>query len=131
MSRTISITASIAAALLMAGSGAWAADSKAEIVTAAQHAELAANSASLEMVHMHLHHAVNCLEGPDGADFSKADVNPCQNSGVGAIPDSKDPGVVASLRTALAQALKGIASSDLAGAQSDAAATAQDLKQIP
>jgi hypothetical protein len=81
-------------------------------------------------VHTHLHHTLNCLEGPNGADFSKKDMNPCANAGSGAIPDSSNPTTTASLQTAVSEALKGLSSNDLKTAQGDASATAATLQAI-
>lgn len=111
-------------------SASFAADAKAEITIAAQHASLAAGATDVAGVHTHLHHTLNCLEGPNGADFSKADMNPCANAGSGAIPDSSNPTTTATLQTAVSQALKGIAATDLKSAQADATATAATLQGI-
>lgn len=111
-------------------SPACAADAKAEIKIAAQHAALAASSTEVATVHMHLHHAINCIEGPKGADFTTKELNPCQNTGNGAIPDSDNPTTNASLQTAVAHALAGLATNNLATAQSDAKATAATLNAI-
>ncbi|HUO93930.1 MAG TPA: hypothetical protein VMU22_13465 [Rhizomicrobium sp.] len=115
-----------------AGSAApvLAADAKGEITIAAQHASLAAQASDLAGVKMHLHHTLNCLEGPKGADFSKSDLNPCAHAGNGAIPDSSNPTTTASLQTAVGQALSGLKASDLKTAQSDASATAATLQAI-
>jgi len=107
-----------------------AADAKGEITTAAQHATLAAQAGNIAGVKMHLHHTLNCLEGPKGADFSKTDMNPCANSGNGAIPDSTNPTTTASLQTAVGQAVSGLKASDLKTAQADASATAATLQAI-
>jgi hypothetical protein len=107
-----------------------AADTHAEITIAAQHANLAAGAADLAGVRMHLHHAVNCIEGPAGADFAPKELNPCQNAGTGAIPDAKDPNAITALRKADATALQGLAAADLKSAQSDASAAAAQLGGI-
>lgn len=131
MSQTLLRTAAGFAALaLLASPQAFAADAKAEITIAAQHATLASAAADIAGVHMHLHHALNCIEGPNGADFSKSDMNPCANAGNGAIPDSSDPTATAKLQTAVSEALSGLKSNDLKTAQGDAAATASTLKGI-
>ena len=106
------------------------ADPKGEITTAAQHASLAAQASDIAGVKMHLHHTLNCLEGPKGADFSKTDMNPCANSGNGAIPDSTNPTTTASLQSAVGQAVSGLKTSDLKTAQGDASATAATLQAI-
>jgi hypothetical protein len=124
------IGAAVFAAGALAASATVAADAKGEIAVAAQHASLAAQAADIAGVHMHLHHTLNCLEGPKGADFSKKEMNPCANSGDGAIPDSDNPTTVAALQSAAAQAVHGIAASDLKTAQSDASAAAATLQAI-
>jgi hypothetical protein len=123
-------TAIMAAATLIWMTPVFAGDVSAEITLAAQHADLAAGASDLAGVRMHLHHALNCIEGPAGADFSKADLNPCQNAGSGAIPDSTNPTTTATLQTAIAEAVAGIAAKTLQTAQSDATKTAATLKSI-
>lgn len=93
------------------------ADSAAEIATAGQHAGMAAGSADLKMVHMHLQHVVNCIVGPSGQGFDKAAGNPCDGKGNGALADGGDK---AKLDGALAKAKDGIANGDLAAAKKDA-----------
>lgn len=107
-----------------------AADAKAEITIAGQHASMAASASDLATTHAHLHHTLNCIEGPTGADFSKTDINPCQNAGNGAIPDSKDAAVDTALQTAITHAKAGLASDELASAQAEAKAAATALQAI-
>ena len=83
--------AALALAAILLPATAFAADVEGEIVTAGTHAQLAAQAADLDMVHMHLHHTVNCLVGPTGAQFDATNLNPCAGSGTGAIPDSASP----------------------------------------
>ena len=109
---------------------ALAADVGSEIVTAGTHADLASQAADLNGVHMHLHHAVNCLVGPSGKGFDAKQMNPCANSGNGAIPDSADPAKKQALQAAADKAETGIASSDIATAKAAAVATAGMLKTI-
>jgi hypothetical protein len=106
------------------------ADAKSEIVTAGTHAGLAAGSADLAGVHSHLHHALNCLVGPNGAGFDAKELNPCAQNGHGAIPDSADAATKTSLMAAADKARAGIASSDLKAAQKDASETAAMLKAV-
>ncbi len=80
--------------------------------TAAQHAGFAAGSADLAGVHRHLHHALNCLVGPDGEGFDAAPGNPCAASG-GAIPQTSDAAKKGTLEKAAAQARAALASNDL------------------
>jgi hypothetical protein len=101
-----------------------AADVKSEIMTAAQHAQLAAGAQTLDMVHAHLHHTINCLVGPKGTDFDAKELNPCQNNGDGAIPDSADAAAKTKLMSAVDKAKAGLHESDLAAAQKDATQTA-------
>jgi len=75
------------------------------------------------MVHMHLHHVVNCLVGPTGTGFDATNANPCAKAGNGAIPDAS-AAQKAKLATALASANAGLAATDVAAAQKDAAAAA-------
>lgn len=107
---------------------AEAADPAQEAATAATHAGLAAQAAALAQVHMHLHHTVNCLVGPQGQGFDAKEANPCQKLGNGAIPDTSDKGAKAKLTAALAKAEAGLKSDDLAAARKAAAETQAALK---
>jgi hypothetical protein len=104
------------------------ADASSEMVTAATHASLAASASDLAGTHTHLHHAVNCLVGPGGNGFDANELNPCAQSGNGAIPDTTDPTKKASLEKAADKARAGIAASDFKTAQGDASAVATILK---
>ena len=115
-------------ALTLAPLPAIAADASAEITNAAMHAGLAVKAGDLAGVHTHLHHAVNCLVGPGGAGFDAKELNPCANSGGGAIPDSSNASTKQALESALAKANSGIAATNLATAQKDASAAATLLK---
>jgi hypothetical protein len=97
------------------------ADAKSEIATAAQHAGLAAAAPDLPQTHMHLHHALNCLVGPQDGDFDKTNMNPCAQQGKGAFPDESDADIKTKLQSAMAAAEDGIASSDEATAKKNAA----------
>ncbi len=119
-----------AAGVLLAISGtALAADASKEISTAATHAALAANSTVLDTVHVHLHHAVNCLVGPNGAGYDAKQMNPCNGMGTGAIPDTSDPGKKKALEDALSKADAGIAASDLTAAKKAASDAEAALKK--
>jgi len=119
-----------AMAVVFVSTSAFAADVKAEITTAAQHASLAASASDVATVHMHLHHTLNCLEGPKGADFTTKEINPCQNDGNGAIPDTDNPTTNATLENAVSQAVHGLAAGNLQSAQGFATAAAATLKTI-
>ena len=118
------------AVLLLAPMPVLAADPAGEIVTAATHAELASKAADLSGTQMHLHHALNCLVGPGGMGFDPKNLNPCANSGAGAIPDTSDAAERKALMAAADTARAGLAATDIKTAQKDAAATAQALKAI-
>jgi hypothetical protein len=109
---------------------AAAADLGAEISNAGMHAGLAAQGSDLATVHMHLHHTLNCLVGPDGAGFDPKELNPCQGDGNGAIPDESDAAKKKALQDAVTKATAGIGASDLATAQHDAASVASMLKAV-
>ena len=119
----LSLTALAGASILIAGS-ALAADLGAELTNAQTHANLAAQSGTINAVHTHMHHALNCLVGPGGDGFDDKQMNPCAKVGAGAIPDSTDAGQKAKLEAAKAKLVAGIASDDLKVAQ-DAANSAQ------
>jgi hypothetical protein len=126
---SFAIVALTASAMLIVGP-ALAADQGAEITNATMHAGLAAQASDIATVHTHLHHAVNCLVGPGGAGFDSKELNPCANTGSGAIPDSSNPQTKRALEAALAKANSGLASSDLAAAQKDATDTEEMLKAV-
>jgi hypothetical protein len=110
------LTAALAGAALLVSSTAFAADLGAEITTASTHAGLAAKATDINMVHMHMHHALNCLEGSGGADYDASNANPCAKSGGGAIVDSTDAAQKAKLQAAAAQLKSGLALTDVAAA---------------
>ena len=104
------------------------ADSASETVTAMTHANLAAAAADINGVHMHLHHALNCLVGPNGNGFDAKELNPCANAGRGAIPDATDAAKKKTLGAAADKLRAGIASSDLKTAQQAGTDAATMLK---
>ncbi|HLW47280.1 MAG TPA: hypothetical protein VKW09_05875 [bacterium] len=98
-----------------------------EIQTATFHAtELAQRATTVAGVQLHTHHVLNCLEGPNGADYFAEAADPCSNQGGGIIPDLRAaaahhvPGAENALREAtIAQTLakQALASKDLNEAQ--------------
>jgi hypothetical protein len=104
------------------------ADPAQESATAGLHAGLAAKAATIEQVHMHLHHTVNCLVGPAGQGFDAKEANPCQKLGNGAIPDTTDSATKAKLTAALAKAQSGLKSDDLTAAKKAATEAQGALK---
>ena len=126
--RTIPIAA-LAAALSIAAIPALAADPAKEISVAAAHANLAGQAKSLGGIHMHLHHAVNCLVGPGGKGYDDTELDPCTGMGDGAIPDTNDPAKKKLLQEALAKAEKGLTETDPYTAAKAASETQGILKQ--
>jgi hypothetical protein len=120
------LIASLTGGALLFSTAAFA-DLGAELTTAQTHAGLAAKATDVNMVHMHLHHALNCLVGPGGAGFDTTNANPCASAGKGILVDTSDAGQKAKLQTAVADAQRGIAATDLAGAQAAATATASAI----
>jgi hypothetical protein len=94
-----------------------------EIAAAAQHAGFAAGSSDIAGIRTHLHHAVNCLVGPEGEGFAPKELNPCKALGNGAIPDTEDEMRKESLEAALERANAGLATDDLADAKTAAIKT--------
>jgi len=121
--------ASIVTGMLAAlPASAQVADPAQELATAAVHAGLAAKATTIEQVHMHLHHTVNCLVGPTGQGFDTQEANPCQKLGNGAIPDTTDSATKAKLTAALTKAQTGLKSDDLAAAKKAATEAQAALK---
>ena len=119
--KTIFMTAIFATALPIAAY----ADLGTELGTAQTHAGLAAKGTTVDMVHMHLHHALNCLVGPKGKGFDTKNENPCSGQGDGALSDSKGA-QKARIRAAVVRVNAGLAATTLTKAQAGAvrAATA-------
>jgi hypothetical protein len=124
----LSLTGVVAVVLTALSATALAADPAPEVATAAQHAGFAAQAASIEQAHMHLHHTVNCLVGPKGQGFDPNEANPCQKLGDGAIPDTADATTKAKLTAALAKAEAGLKSDDLTAVKKAATETQSHLK---
>jgi hypothetical protein len=100
---------------------ALAANAAKEAAASEMHAGLAAKAATIEQVHVHLHHAVNCLVGTKGQGFDSREANPCRDLGDGAIPDTADSATKANLTTVLTHAQAGPSSDNLAAAKRAAA----------
>ena len=127
----VSICAAVGGLALVFAScpAARAADAGKEIATAAQHAGYAANSTAIGMAHAHLHHTINCLVGPQGDGFDAKELNPCKDSGSGAIPDTEDAMKLKSLHAALALAEAGLKTDDLDTAKKLGAQAAAEIKK--
>jgi hypothetical protein len=124
----LSLTGVVAVILAASSAAALAADPAQEVATAATHAGFAAQAATIEQAHMHLHHTVNCLVGPKGQGFDPNEANPCQKLGDGAISDTADPPAKAKLTRALANAEAGLKSDDLTAVKKAATETQSILK---
>ena len=111
----------VGASLLIAGAAFGAVSLTAEISNARTHANNAANAPTIDAVHTHMHHAINCLVGPKGEGFDAAQMNPCTNAGNGAIPDQTDPAKKAKLEDAKTILMKGLTETDVKAAQRSAA----------
>jgi hypothetical protein len=107
----------IASCMALALPTAAFADVAAELTVADQHAGFAAKAGTIDMVHMHLHHVLNCLVGPSGPGFDAAPGNPCAKAGNGALADGGDK---AKLQPAVDAVNAGLAATDVAAAQGDA-----------
>jgi len=111
---------------------------QSELTTATYHAgELAPKATTLAGAQLHLHHVVNCLEGPAGADFYAAAGDPCQRQGKGIIPDLQAavqqnlPGANAALQEAQTSKMlvrQALASMNLSQAQSFALTVSKHLQ---
>ncbi len=123
----IAIACVVVYAMPWTGAAMMGVDIKKELQTAIFHSsELAQRGTSVAGAKLHLQHVINCLEGPNGANF-KADVGyPCEGMGHGIIPDLKDavaakmPGADEALKQATLAwnlATQGIAKNDVNEAQ--------------
>ncbi len=82
----------VVVALAFVGSWAFAQDAanpEQEIKTATAHAGYAGKAEALNGVHLHLHHVLNCMVGPQDKMFDAAAGNPCKGQGNGAMTDIK------------------------------------------
>jgi len=109
---------------------ATAADAATEITTAANHAGFASKSATINMVHAHMHHALNCIVGPGGNGFDATALNPCKNSGNGAIPDTTDAAKRTALEKIAAELRAGLKDNAVSSAQKTAAEAQSKLSTL-
>lgn len=79
-----------------------------QVNTAAQHAGFASKAMKVDDVHLHLHHVINCLVGPDGKDFDAKAGNPCKGQGNGALNEKLSMDEKTSLQQALSLARIGV-----------------------
>ena len=91
LGRLTTLAVATASLLLLSLSGtalATASGSK-KIQTAIKHAEFASTSKNANQIHLHLHHVINCLVGPEGAAYDPAAGDPCESEGGSALSDLK------------------------------------------
>ena len=120
LSRRFSTTL-LALAVPMLAQAATSSAVSNQVSVAGIHADMAINATQLETTQLHLHHVINCLEGPTGKDFDAKATNPCHGMGQGAIVDAKDdPQVEAHLNAALKEAKQGLHATTLQAAHADA-----------
>ena len=124
--RKFATATALGAWMALIAAPALAADAAKEIKTAALHAGMASTSDTLQMTRAHLHHTLNCLEGPKGANFDATALNPCKDQGMGAIPDSP-PDKRKALEAVADQARMALAEPDLAKAKAMAAQVRKSL----
>ena len=125
------------AALPSGGAANPAASAKMELGTAPFHAGELAQKGTISATQLHLHHTINCLEGPSGPDYSASAGDPCKGQGSGAIPDLKAAvgkvnGADVALtdaNAALKMALEGEQTNDVTLAKSLAAQASQHLNK--
>jgi hypothetical protein len=101
-----------------------------EIAAAAKHAGLSAESTTLQVAHMHLHHTLNCLVGPSGTGFNSSYFNPCAHIGHGAIPDSGNSREALKLRHIAEQVRTALKDAQLRIVRKDALQIETELKHM-
>ena len=101
-----------------------------EIAAAAIHAGLSAESTTLQVANMHLHHTLNCLVGPSGTGFNSSYFNPCAHLGHGAIPDSGNSRETLKLRHIAEQVRTALKDGQLRTVQKDASRIESELKHM-
>lgn len=115
---------------LLIPSVAFAGNLSKEVATATQHAGYAVSSNSIKGVHEHLHHALNCLEGPHGEGFSAHYSDPCKGMGNGAILGAHDKTQRQVLMAAASKAKEGIQTDSFSMARTDASEVQSILKKV-
>lgn len=116
----------------VAASATSATNAREGIANARMHASVAAKVDTLDGVHLHLHHVVNCLEGSHGAQYSaKAEALSeyhCNSLSEGVVDDPQaGPHVRRLARKAVQEALAGIHTDNLVAGHRDAAGVVKAL----
>ena len=112
---------------LVSLSPAALADAPQALATAARHAGLAAAADDIAGAHRHLHHALNCLVGPNGEGFDEAAGNPCNDAG-GAIPQTAAAQIKENLQEVAMKVRDAIENGDLAAVKDVALSTQETLE---
>lgn len=73
--------------LIFAGTSLAAGNAQQEINKALLHADFLIKANTLNHMHMHMHHILNCMVGEHGKGFNAHYMNPCKGLGNGAIND--------------------------------------------
>lgn len=133
MQRFIATAAALAlGSTLSLGALAATGNANREIATAIIHANVASKVDSIDGVHLHLHHVLNCVLGPHSSQYSaaaeKLSAYKCVGLGNGALPDSRDPAVRSDLRQVAKLAGQGVHDSQFAAAHQAAVAVLAELK---
>lgn len=109
---------------------------RAQLTTALHASDLAQDGTTVSTAHRHLRQMINCLEGPQGKNFTAVAGNPCQRQGNGILVDLRtvvDAGnarLGKALRFSIAAhtfALQGLASTNVEEAQTYARMAAFDI----
>jgi len=126
-------TVSLFFALFGANAAFAKANAQKEISTAITHAGYAEKVTTVDKVHLHLHHVINCLVGTNGVGFDAKAGDPCIGMGNGAIKDFNYKEADKVRRDMLKQALEdanyGLMTNRLKIAHNAADLAAKDLKK--
>lgn len=105
-----------------------------QLQTAAFHARNAANQGALPSAVLHLGHALNCIEGPGGANFDASWGNVCEGQGQGIAVDLRGLAQFGQVRllveAANSLALAGVKSGNLAATRNAARGVAALLDLV-
>ena len=107
---------------------------KKQLQTAAFHAKNASSQGTLASAVLHLGHALNCIEGPKGANFDASWGNVCEGQGQGIAVDLQGLPQAGQVRllveAADALALAGVKAGDLAATRNAARGVAALLELV-
>ena len=102
-----------------------------EVDTTVIHAEHAYQGGQVSEIHDHLHHVINCLEGPNGPDFDNKAEDPCAHMGGGALNDvPAGSDAHKNLERALSDAKTGLKKTKTRDAQEYAKKVLNDVEKV-